>query len=234
MRITGIAFLILLCVLLAACSGQPGGVLVIPLTPNAKHAGKTYSEWSVEWWKWALGQPVNTNPLFDLNGQFAANGQTGNVWFLGATFGDPNVVARTINLPEGTSVFFPLMNFEEDSAFAPDMSDSEMQTEISNFAGQVISLSLVVDGVSMPDLHLLRAKSPAPFSVDVPASDSVYAHFGVDAGASVATVVSDGYWAFIDPLPVGSHTIQFGGVQTTGAENATISATYNINVFSAD
>jgi hypothetical protein len=215
----------------AACSSQPGGVLVIPLTPNAKHAGKTYSEWSVEWWKWALSQPVASNPLFDLTGTDAANGQTGNVWFLAATFGDPAVVNRSISVSAGTSFFFPLMNFEEDSAFAPDMSVQEMVDEIAVKATQVTELHLTIDGVSMPDLLSLRARASTPFSIALPpGGDDVYSHFGVDAGNSVSTVVSDGYWAFIDALPAGSHTISFGGTQNDGTTNSSISATYSINV----
>jgi len=226
----------LLLLLATGCFGgsAPGGVLVIPLTPNAKHQGKTYAEWSVEWWKWALGQPVSSNPLFDTSGVNAANGQHGTVWFLGATFGDPPTVTRSISVPEGTALFFPLMNFEEDSAFAPKMSIAEMKDEIATKAGQVSALQLNVDGQDLPDLLLLRAKSPAAFSVDLPAGgDDVYMHFGVDAGTRVNTVVSDGYWVFIDPLPPGLHQISFGGSETEGGATTTVHATYSVIVAAA-
>jgi hypothetical protein len=227
-----LALHIILLAVLPACTSQlGGGVLVIPLTPNAKHAGKTYSEWSTEWWKWALGQSVSTNPLFDTTGANAAEGQTGNVWFLGATFGDPPSVARNISVPSGTSFFFPLINFEEDSAFAPAMTVPEMVDEIALKAAQITELHLIIDGVSMPDLTSLRARATSPFSVSLPpGGDDVYSHFGVDAGSSVSTVLSDGYWAFIDALPAGSHTISFGGTQSTDGSLSSISATYTITV----
>jgi hypothetical protein len=234
MRVPGMFSVLLSSFIFLSCASQPGGVLVIPLNANSKHQGKNYAEWSVEWWKWALSQQVATHPLFDLTGVNAAQGQTGTVWFLGSTFGDPPVVSRSITVPAGTSLFFPLINFEEDSAFAPDMSVAEMQSEISDFAGLVTALNLVVDGVAMPDLYMLRAKSPAAFSVQVPASDSVHSSFGVDAGTTVSTVVSDGYWAFIDALPPGIHTIQFGGTQGSGADAFTVAATYSINVTPAN
>jgi hypothetical protein len=220
--------------LLVSCiSSVPGGVLVIPLTPNARHAGKTYGEWSVEWWKWALGQPVSSHPLFDTSGQYAANGQTGTVWFLGATFGDPPTVTRSITVPEGTAFFFPLFSIEEDSAFSPDLSAEEMANLISGKVGQVSQLRLSVDGVGIPDLGLTRAKSPAPFSVSLPpGGDDVYTFFGVDAGTQIETMVSDGYWVFIDPLPVGAHEITLGSTQVDGESTFSVDATYNINVVS--
>ena len=231
MRFPGFLSLLLVSLTLLSCTGQPaGGVLVIPLNPNSLHEGKNYAAWSVEWWKWALSQQVATHPLFDPTGQNAAQGQTGDVWFIGASFGDPPQASRVITIPEGTSLFFPLINFEEDSAFAPEMSVAEMQDELAGFASQVTSLSLVIDGQAMSDLFLLRAKSPSAFSVQLPASDSVYDYFGVEAGSSVSTVVSDGYWAFIDALPPGQHTIQFGGTQVNGSEITTASASYSITV----
>lgn len=233
MRFPRFLSIVLCCVLLGSCASQPGGVLVIPLNPTALHEGKNYAQWSVEWWKWALSQQVETHPLFDTTGQNASQGQTGDVWFLGASFGDPPQVSRSITVPAGTSLFFPLINFEEDSAFAPDMTVTDMQNEVANFAAQVTALSLVVDGVPMNELFLLRAKSPASFSVQLPASDSVYEHFGVDAGSSIAAVVSDGYWAFIDALPPGVHTIQFGGTQVNGADTVTVGANYSVTVLSA-
>src|SRR3982751_6176030 len=109
MRATCFICTLLICQGLFSCASPAGGVLVIPLSPTAKHEGKDYAQWSVEWWKWALSQQVATHPLFDLTGQNAAVGQTGDVWFLGATFGDPPSASRSITVPEGTSLFFPLI-----------------------------------------------------------------------------------------------------------------------------
>jgi hypothetical protein len=230
MRLPGIICALFFTLTLLACSSAPGGVLVIPLNANTKHQGKNYAEWSVEWWRWALSQPAATHPLLDTAGQHALLGQTGTVYFLGTTFGSPSAVSRTISIPDGTSLFFPLFNFEQDSAFAPDTTVTNMVNEVANFAAQVTSLTLVVDGVAMPDLHMLRAKSPAPFSVQLPANDSLHSFFGIDAGTQIDTVVSDGYWAFIQALPVGTHTIQFGGTQVNAGEVTTITAHYNIIV----
>jgi hypothetical protein len=144
--------------------------------------------------------------------------------FLGASFGT-QPVTRSISVPLGTAFFFPLVNFEEDSFFAPELSVEQMKQEISDFTDGVTDLYLSVDGVTVSGLTELRAAS-GPFSVDLPASDDIYSFYGAtDVPDSVDVMVSDGYWAFIEPLPAGQHTIVFGGTDIE-----VIRATYNISV----
>ena len=53
------------------------------LPPQSHSHGKTYGEWSAEWWQWALSLPADSNPFFDETGcANGANGQHGSVWFL--------------------------------------------------------------------------------------------------------------------------------------------------------
>jgi hypothetical protein len=62
--------------------------------------------------------------------------------------------------------------------------------------------------------------------VDLPASDDIYSYYGATGVPdSVDTMVSDGYWAFIAPLPAGQHTIEFGGTDIE-----IIRAVYHITV----
>src|SRR4051795_351517 len=60
------------------------------LSPESKHYGRTYGDWSARWWQWALAIPVHSppfgdrigHPLFDLTGARCGVGQSGPVWFL--------------------------------------------------------------------------------------------------------------------------------------------------------
>ena len=61
-------------------NGNNPGVLPV----QSKFEGKTYGEWSAEFWKWELSLPIDHHPLFDTAPVSA--GQTGHVWFLGGTF----------------------------------------------------------------------------------------------------------------------------------------------------
>ena len=56
---------------------------ILPM--QKEYYGKTYSEWAVKWWQWAIGTPASTNPIFDVTGEFCASGQKGPVWFLATT-----------------------------------------------------------------------------------------------------------------------------------------------------
>ena len=53
-----------------------------PLPANANEYGKGYAGLTAEWLEWTVAVPAPTNPILDLDGTFAAEGQSGKVWFL--------------------------------------------------------------------------------------------------------------------------------------------------------
>src|SRR5947209_3304543 len=92
-------------VLASAALAQPSAnSRVYPTT--AKLFGKSYAQWSAQWWKWALALPVEGHPFiepgFDCNS--ANNGQSGPVWFLGLS-SMPPLVERSCTIPADTAVF---------------------------------------------------------------------------------------------------------------------------------
>ena len=97
-----------LALLLAAMTGlaQAGPK---PLPPNSHAFGKGYAELTAEWVEWILAIPAAVNPLFDDDGEFAAEGQSGKVWFLVGNAG--GVTTRTVTVPTGTALFFPIVNY---------------------------------------------------------------------------------------------------------------------------
>jgi len=85
-------------------AGNPG---ILP--PQSHPQGKTYGEWAVAWWQWALSIPEAQSPVADATGEFAGVGQSGPVWFLAGTFG--NSAERTVTVPAGKSIFMPVHNW---------------------------------------------------------------------------------------------------------------------------
>jgi len=73
---------------------------------NSKPLGLTYADWSVKWWQWISSIPGNSNPAFDLTGEFVYNGQSiSDVTFLCQTIeGKDNIPHRKCNL--SSSSFF--------------------------------------------------------------------------------------------------------------------------------
>src|SRR5207245_2293718 len=76
--------------------------------PDALVFGKTYGEWSAEWWQWNFSIPVPSNPTFDTTGQHCQVQQSRPVFFLaGTATGD--VTRRECTVPSDTPLFFPLI-----------------------------------------------------------------------------------------------------------------------------
>jgi hypothetical protein len=89
---------------------------------------------------------------------------------------------------------------------------------------QFTGLSLVIDGVPVPNLTNFRVGSPV-FAFTAAAGNV----FGIPPGTTRS--VADGYWALIRPLSVGTHTISFGGVSPSFPEGGfTTSVTYTLTV----
>src|SRR5262245_26501057 len=86
-----------------------GAGLLLPLT-RAFADSAPFKQLSAEWWQWALSIPAAENPQLDTTGGDCVVGQRGDVWFLAGTFGG-GTVTRTCSVPEGTVLFFPVVNF---------------------------------------------------------------------------------------------------------------------------
>src|SRR5215813_2675062 len=69
------------------------------------------AELSAEWWQWALSIPTSVNPLTDTTGADCMVGQRGAAWFLAGVFFTGGTVTRTCSIPQGTRLFFPVINF---------------------------------------------------------------------------------------------------------------------------
>src|SRR5262249_26128808 len=145
---------------------------------------------------------TNTNPVLDSTGAYAAGGQEDGIgpgnkyFFLAGTFGGNAV--RTVTVPTGKALFFPIRDAEVDNASEPptDFTVAELKALMTVHIDSipVSSLSATLDGVS---LEIFRVKSPA-FSYTLPDENSVYDYFGLfgpQFEGRVKPVVADGYWA---------------------------------------
>jgi hypothetical protein len=166
-----------------------------------------YASLTAQWWQWILEQPATGNPNLDQTGADAANGQPGGgVFFVAGAFGGS--VARTFTAPADTALFLPLLN---NGAFAPHPAPQpkpdfnqvpQLRTVLAApFIDDATELHVTLDGASLLD-SVTRVKSPV-FHVTSP-EDGL-----LDPGTF--TVVSDGYWLYLAPLPPGTYELNFGG-----------------------
>ncbi len=96
-------------VIATAGQGNQNNPGVIP--PQARSHGQGYGEWAAAWWQWVASVPADHHPLLDETGADAAQGQSGSVWFLAGVFNATGTAERTITIPPGKALFFPLINF---------------------------------------------------------------------------------------------------------------------------
>jgi hypothetical protein len=203
---------ILTLVLASTTLAQPSATShVYPTT--AKPFGKSYTQWSEEWWQWALALPAEGHPFiepgFDCNS--ANNGQGGPVWFL-ALSPMPPLVERSCTIPANTAVFLGLPNVECSSLEKTFPKGTGGQTEpvqrecAQFFANHIVvsSLFCTIDGQEVENLGSFRFLS-SQFTFFAPTPWI----FGRKGGTG--TAVSDGFYVMLQPLSRGNHTLSCGG-----------------------
>jgi hypothetical protein len=214
-----------------AGNGNAGNPGIAP--PQSSPYGKTYGAWSDAWWVWALSIPADTNPILDLTGENGAVGQSGPVWFLaGVGFGVGPRVERTLTVPTGKALFFPLINYVWINTPPPVGTDPEWSPEQEASARALIAaaidtacdLTCRIDRREVKHLKAYRCQTPVGGAQMATLPDGDI--FGVGAG-TYGPMVTDGYYLMLTPLEPGKHTIHF----TAGLEGSTpMDVTYHLTV----
>lgn len=207
------------------------------LSPGSHPYGMTYGQWSAVWWQWALRPPFSQSALTDETGARCGVGQLGPVWFLAGVANSSGVVTRNCAMPADKALFIPILNAEWDNAgYDTPQSEATLRAIAAGVIDHTDQLTMSIDGKEVQNLTAYRTKSPV-FFYTMPAEDNVYGlkcsgtlHPTCKDGAGntvsfaglICTggpksqclaypVVGDGYYVMLSPLPVGEHTIHFGG-----------------------
>jgi hypothetical protein len=169
-------------------------------SPGAHPFGKTYAEWSVAYWQWGMGLPLEGHPFTDTPDFDVTEGQSGDVWFLASVFG---TVERTCTIPADTALFVGMLNVETSSLEGVPAEADQEATSIF-FADHIVDLACTLDGVPVSNLGDFRFLSPQ-FDFTAP-SPWIFGETGGDG-----TSVADGYYVFLKPLAAGEHVLHIEG-----------------------
>jgi hypothetical protein len=195
--------------------------LIVPLNMAiADEDSGSLSALTAQWWQWALSIPTAQNPQLDPTGQYCMVGQRGPVWFLGGVFsGGP--ATRTCSVPEGATLFFPVIN--EVSINSPNVCGSGPENEPVKDLRQMSKA--FIDAVPLSSIKVQVDRKKAPFqriqsrvfAVALPNDNVFDAPCGgpdtVPAGI-YSPAVDDGYYVTLGPLKPGMvHTIRFQAEQ---------------------
>jgi len=196
--------------------------------PNSDPYDQSYADWTTAWWQWAFSLPADQNPLLDNTGAKAANGQSGDVWFLCGIFGGGGSVERTITVPPDKALLFPIYNYVwvntpefGDPPWSPEQ-EANVRGIAADAVDQLTSASAELDGQTVKQIQAYRFVTDEPFLVDFPDNNL----FGIPAD-TYGPSVTDGYWLMVKPLSTGAHTIHF---RTVSADGSVQDVTYHITV----
>jgi hypothetical protein len=170
-----------------------------------------------EWWQWAYSFPNSQNPLNDATGERCMFGQRGLIWFLAGNQTAP----RACSVPEGATLFFPLINAVNFSTpgecgNTTPLNLKQLRASVAAFIDPVPVQDLFasVDGQPVKK-NLIRRVQSEPFAVALPADN--LCDFGPPpnppsfvAPGIYAPAVDDGYYVSLGPLTPGQHHIKFG------------------------
>jgi len=201
------------------------------LDPTNTFEGKSYGDWSAAHWQWLYSLPVDKNPLFDTAD--VSVGQMGDVWFLGGTYTtttDTNGVTygtavRDCVIPQGISLFFPLIDAESSIAEGNGTNYAELLANSQDIINGADNLSCTIDGQTMQGLTNYRASSDLFTWGPLPTNNVFGDPINFPAGTT-SQAVSDGYFLLVQPLSPGDHSIHFTG----GVPGFQLDITYNITV----
>ena len=187
--------------------------------------GEELGEIVERFWRWVYSIPFNVNPIADPTGGLNCGiNQEGAIWFLAAPVDSP--VTRTCVIPRGRAIVTPVVATLDDwpcpPAFnfnpGPNQSLEEfLRVDVGSLIDQVTSPSATLDGKP------LQVRRVATELFGFTAAGNVV-QFDQCVTGSPQLGLADGYWAFIDPLPRGQHTLELAA----GAPSAHVTFTLDV------
>jgi hypothetical protein len=189
--------------------------------PSTANIAAPSPELTAKWWQSFMPLNTGTSALdrCDIG--------TADVVFLAGTAGGS--ATRSCTISSNKSILIPLINVECSTIEGNGETAAQLTSCARAFGDRFTALHFKVDGrpvvpskrfrVTSQEFTFTMAKNN-PFGV-APQDENVV------LPATTASV-SDGYWALIPPLPVGTHTITFGGKYPPG--KFTTEVTYTLTV----
>jgi hypothetical protein len=174
--------------------------------PGSRPHGKTYEEWSALHWQWVCAIPASENPRF--GNRCPDMGQSGEVWFLAAT--TAGTVVRECSVPAGKAILITVVNVFVWNSPGESFTEQELRERGAEDLRHVSEMGCTIDGTVIEDLDRFRVQSPV-FDLHLAADN-----FLTEIPGDYDTVVSDGWWIMLEPLPKGEHVIHTWRVDRSG------------------
>jgi hypothetical protein len=180
---------------------------------DSKPFNSTMAKWLEKYWIWVASIPADApHPRLDTTGNHCGDNQNGPVWFLDHYI-DKNVKKiYNCEIPEGKAIFIPLLVAECDSGDIqpPTVEEISKCAWEGNEGGNTQlsiddKLLLVINNTNRSEKHysLYRTNTTDFFKITL-AFPNVF-----DVPGGTFDALADGYFAIVQPLPVGDHKIHY-------------------------
>jgi hypothetical protein len=173
---------------------------------NDSPFGRTWEDWTIDWWKWILSIPTKLNPGIDETGEKLEIVPGAEVIFLPGTFG--GFAERYYKIPK-RAILLPIINFITSFNEEPQITtELGLIERAKNDIDDIINTSAIVDGTNI-SVKEFRVRAS---TFDLNLTDENV--FGIKPGVTKAA--HDGYWLFLKPFEVGEHMVQVFGSCSSG------------------
>lgn len=184
----------------------------LTLDPRSDPFGKTFRQWTVEYWKYVMSFACEINPLLDDSGDHVIRDQEGPVIFLSSVTG--GIASREVTVPADAAMLFPVLSVlagypctDALGKPAPGQTvESFLQAGTKSFIDKARNLRVTLDGMEIPVTPVARAASNIFYLTGHPelakCLDPCITGFAQPA-------VSDGYWIMLNTLRPGKHKLHF-------------------------
>lgn len=167
----------------------------------------SHAQLTAEFWRWAYSIPVGVDPGSDTTGVNCGINQKGDVWFLAGP-GSGNSSTRC-TVPVDKTIVSAVYASIDDYPCPPEFDfqpppDQSLEKFLLQDDAQFVDPETAMAQLDGRPLRVKRIRSRL-FSFTAAASHSVS---DPCVTGSPQLGVSDGYFVFIEPLPIGDHVLQ--------------------------
>ena len=174
---------------------------------STKPYGLSYEDHVINYNKFMLSIPLDSNPGTDETGERCTVGQNlenSSIFYL--TGGSGGNTERTCTIPAGLGLFIPMIEVEASTGEVPGATVQDLHQIAKTDQDNVKSLILRINSTEYSYDYLKKFRTHThDFDVIFPEN----ALFGANPGPS--KVVADGHYAITSPVSPGMYRIQFGG-----------------------
>jgi hypothetical protein len=213
-----------------------GGVVITD--PDACVNGRTLTQWTEQWYRWAVpSSGGDTTAFYDPTGDVAAalNDGFNRMYFITQQAGGPPSAVRTFDVPFGEPILAGIVGVADSEGpginpTIPGFTGSDADQVKTVLASYTFTNGTYQLDGGKPVTNLPVIESGIFNAGYAPKGSAGAEFFGAENGALLKTTGEKGYWVILDHLSPGQHDFKASGTISFPGGSATVSVHDIINL----